>query len=63
MACDKGFMWFKEPITKMEIKETISKDGCKIERLILNDTWVLTPTDDASKPFKVTRKPNKKTNN
>lgn len=48
----KGYLDFPEEITKVSVRETVTKKGCKVEHLIVNDKWKLTPTDDNEKPFK-----------
>ena len=43
---------FTEPITKIDVTETLSKDGNDIECLVINDKWKIVPTDNPDKPFK-----------
>jgi|GEM_PF-5718016 len=50
-----GFYEFSEPIEKMYIRETVSKDGCKTELVIINDKWKMTPTGNPDRPFKKSR--------
>jgi hypothetical protein len=47
----KDYFDFKEPITKLVVKESVDKNGSKIEQLIVNGKWKITPTDNPKKPF------------
>ncbi len=47
-----GYLDFSEPITKICISETISKSGCKVEHMIINDKWKVTLTNNPDKPFR-----------
>lgn len=48
----KDYLQFPEVITKACIIERISKSGCKLVELVINDKWRIIPTDDPDKPFK-----------
>ncbi len=52
---NKDNLKFPEPITKVYVSETLSKDGCKLNHLIINEKWKLTPTNNPEKPFKKSR--------
>lgn len=51
----KQYIKFPEEITKLEIYEKVNKHGVKLEYLIVNNTWKLTPTENADHPFKKTK--------
>lgn len=48
----KDYIQFPEAITKLEVLEKISKSGCKMEMLVVNDKYKIVPTGNPDKPFK-----------
>ncbi len=52
MRKTKNYLSFPEPIIKMFVRETVGKDGCKCEELIINDKWKMIPKPGANPPFR-----------
>ncbi len=48
-----GFYGIYEPIIEISIREIIDKDGCRLEELLINNKWKMTPTKDPKKPFRI----------
>lgn len=48
----RDYFQFPEPITKVFIRETVDKNGCKTDFLVINEKWKLVPTNNPEKPFK-----------
>ncbi len=48
-----GFVEFPEPITKVDIREIVDKDGCRLEELIINDKWKMVQNPHGEQPFRI----------
>ena len=47
-----GYLQFPEPITKVYVRETVDKNGCRLEELIVNDKWKLIDDPTSIPPFR-----------